>query len=171
MTPQGVRGRQRWWRARLKHSWHHVSGQGELLHDFAEPDILFPPTYRVFRGEDEVVYYRKARPAYTDRVLVHSMPGCKENVSFMMYNSIDEFVSSDHKPVSALFTLRFKALPTLQPTPDGCHTVRLTGCLLTISRPRPHTPLPALSCCFHSSRSRTCPSDSPRGRVTHPVRS
>lgn len=53
----------------------------------------------------DTFYDQKRIPAYTDRVLYKSLPGFKKNLKEVAFNSCEECVSSDHKPVVCTFEL------------------------------------------------------------------
>eukprot|EP01043_Picozoa_sp_COSAG02_P063005 COSAG02_NODE_8824_length_2430_cov_1.687822_3_plen_286_part_00 len=114
--------------------------KGVCFHGYVEPPLdyaNFAPSYKKYKereGENHsdpdwvektyLVDYKqqwykggknKVRiPAWCDRVLVHSLPDCRDNVSFSDYRSIiDHFLTSDHSPVQAIVTLQAKRLPTV----------------------------------------------------------
>lgn len=83
--------------------------------DFYEGPIRFPPTYKLDCYED--VYSRdemgslKRTPAYTDRILwrkgfPEASPASKPELELSRYSSASVF-SSDHRPVSASFVMKF----------------------------------------------------------------
>lgn len=51
-------------------------------------------------------YDRKRLPSFTDRVLTRSLPRFVSNLTLERFQSIENAESSDHKPVTAVFTLR-----------------------------------------------------------------
>ncbi|KAJ2211580.1 hypothetical protein EV179_005391 [Coemansia sp. RSA 487] len=66
---------------------------------FEEADIGFAPTYKYMLGTNE--YDAKRRPAWCDRVLWWTRPGCEGGVSCNDYSSVESLTTSDHKPVRA----------------------------------------------------------------------
>ncbi|KAI9503124.1 Endonuclease/exonuclease/phosphatase [Coemansia spiralis] len=64
---------------------------------FEEADIDFKPTYKYVVGTS--VYDAKRRPAWCDRVLWWTRPGCEDGIQCKEYTSIDNLTTSDHKPV------------------------------------------------------------------------
>ncbi|KAJ1792330.1 hypothetical protein LPJ59_004857 [Coemansia sp. RSA 2399] len=67
---------------------------------FEEADIAFAPTYKYVLGTTE--YDAKRRPAWCDRVLWWTRPGCDGGITCTEYASVDSIATSDHKPVRAL---------------------------------------------------------------------
>ncbi|GAA5890232.1 hypothetical protein JCM6882_008762 [Rhodosporidiobolus microsporus] len=76
---------------------------GRALHHLREGAIAFPPSYKFVLGTSEYTNYKKRVPSWTDRVLYASAGG--ENVKVESYRSVMDFERSDHKPVTALFSL------------------------------------------------------------------
>jgi hypothetical protein len=76
---------------------HRALRNKDCLVGFRTLPCYFPPTFKVERrpGYD---YVDKRRPSYTDRILWKGK-GLKPDV----YEPIDEFSSSDHKPIRAAF--------------------------------------------------------------------
>lgn len=87
---------------------HKEQEAGRVLHLFKEGEIKFPPTFKMKRDLEEE-YDQKRMPAWCDRILWSSLPGC--NVELLSYNSVRSISTSDHKPVAATFTLTAHALP------------------------------------------------------------
>lgn len=79
-----------------------------VLYAFKEGEITFPPTFKMKRDTEDV-YDPKRIPAWCDRILWSSLPGC--SVHQVSYTSAPSISSSDHKPVAATFTLMAYALP------------------------------------------------------------
>ena len=80
-----------------------------------EPKIEFWPTFKFKVGQEDV-YDLKRKPAYTDRILFkgitqhgvasrNDQPVEKSGTTVIEYKSISSFVASDHKPVTALFSV------------------------------------------------------------------
>lgn len=92
---------------------------GAAFKGFKEAKIHFPPTYKYDVGTQLFDTSSKQRaPAYTDRILYkHKLPplGIRRTSGFtshghpsspikcIAYDSVQSIVSSDHKPVWALF--------------------------------------------------------------------
>ncbi|KAJ2159234.1 hypothetical protein GGF46_003164 [Coemansia sp. RSA 552] len=66
---------------------------------FAEPPIVFAPTYKYVVGTCE--YDSKRRPAWCDRVLWWTRPGCEDGIKSTEYQALSSICISDHKPVRA----------------------------------------------------------------------
>jgi len=88
----------------------------ELSSAMAKKDVLvgfeelpglptFHPTFKVHRWEAEK-YVVKRTPSYCDRILVKSLPGFKGNVEGISYEACPKYLSSDHKPVRAGFSIK-----------------------------------------------------------------
>ncbi|XP_048582468.1 inositol polyphosphate 5-phosphatase K [Nematostella vectensis] len=75
--------------------------------DFKEGPLVFKPTYKYNPGssdwDTESGKYRK--PAWTDRVLWREKPEKADTAQLITYKSHDQYMTSDHRPVSALLSL------------------------------------------------------------------
>ncbi|CAI5531594.1 unnamed protein product [Closterium sp. Naga37s-1] len=78
------------------------------FYKFQEAPITFAPTFKVIRNEVGK-YNSKRLPAWCDRVLWRSLPGCQ--LACTRYDAAHDVGSSDHKPVLAEFELTTHALP------------------------------------------------------------
>lgn len=108
----------------LPHGYMHtdqlksVLSNGAAFKDFKEANITFPPTYKYDPGTQKFDTSSKQRaPAYTDRILYKFKSnafGIRRDsnltsflhspiVECLAYDSVPSIVSSDHKPVWALF--------------------------------------------------------------------
>jgi len=77
--------------------------EGCVFYNWKEGDIKFRPTFKVKVGED-LTYNIKRSPAWCDRVLYRSNPQHeKNNIRLLEYDSCEQLLTSDHKPVYALF--------------------------------------------------------------------
>ncbi|KAJ1670208.1 hypothetical protein GGF38_001683, partial [Coemansia sp. RSA 25] len=70
---------------------------------FEEAEIAFAPTYKYILGTS--AYDEGRRPAWCDRVLWWTRPGCEGGVRSISYDSVDAIVTSDHKPVRSRLAL------------------------------------------------------------------
>ncbi|MCO5547924.1 hypothetical protein L7F22_001379 [Adiantum nelumboides] len=99
------------------------------LYAFKEGEITFAPTFKM-KKDAEDAYEQKRLPAWCDRVLWSSLPGC--DVEQLLYSSIPSITTSDHKPVAASFALTAFALPCNSKEDnvdedDRCWHVRFTA--------------------------------------------
>ena len=76
----------------------------------------FPPTFKVER-ELGYHYIDKRRPSYTDRILFKSnlSKSNTNTIQPLLYEPIDDFKSSDHKPIRAAFTVQLNEPYMLRP--------------------------------------------------------
>ncbi|XP_041978430.1 inositol polyphosphate 5-phosphatase E isoform X2 [Aricia agestis] len=101
-----------------------VLEDGAAFRDFREAPVTFPPTYKYDPGSQQFDTSSKQRaPAYTDRILYKARGMTSNNSAFsglrrlsaapmtvgavlrcLAYNSVQSVVTSDHKPVWALFS-------------------------------------------------------------------
>ncbi|EGC34737.1 inositol 5-phosphatase 4 [Dictyostelium purpureum] len=80
---------------------------GAVFEGFQEPPISFAPTYKYDAGTEEYDSSEKRRtPAWCDRILWKTSKKA-ENVGILSYKR-HELLSSDHRPVSASFIIKFK---------------------------------------------------------------
>ncbi|KAJ2893421.1 hypothetical protein IWW38_002867, partial [Coemansia aciculifera] len=70
---------------------------------FEEAEIRFAPTYKFVLGTS--TYDEGRRPAWCDRILWWTRPGCEGGVRSISYDSVDSLVTSDHKPVRSQLEL------------------------------------------------------------------
>ncbi|CAI7782892.1 unnamed protein product, partial [Closterium sp. NIES-53] len=98
--------------------------EGRSFYKFCEAPIAFAPTFKVLR--DELQQYNPKRlPAWCDRVLWRSLPGC--NLTCTRYTSAPTILTGDHKPVLAEFDITTYALPvTMDPSEDAVQLLQLS---------------------------------------------
>eukprot|EP00978_Attheya_sp_CCMP212_P014424 scaffold36747_cov46-Attheya_sp.AAC.2 len=85
---------------------------GDCLYGFQEPiPPNFPPTFKVERHAG-YNYLQNRTPSYTDRILCKAAHGMSTPQA-LAYEAIDDFETSDHKPIRAVFTVE-----TNTPKPD-----------------------------------------------------
>ncbi|KAL2912761.1 hypothetical protein HK105_207753 [Polyrhizophydium stewartii] len=81
---------------------------------FSEGPITFPPTYKYEPGTSEYVSSEKKRaPSWCDRILWFTNPLKAEDPEWLTltrYEAVNEMISSDHKPVRAMFVLKIRKL-------------------------------------------------------------
>lgn len=103
--------------------WEALNSVDELHRALRNKDCLvgyqtlfcnFPPTFKVERRAG-YEYIDKRRPSYTDRVLWKTNHGLDNKVRPLVYEPIDDFTSSDHKPVRAAFAVQLNTPFTLRP--------------------------------------------------------
>jgi len=99
---------------------HRALRNKDCLVGFQTLPCNFPPTFKVERKHG-FEYIEKRRPSYTDRILWkngHKLRG----VTPLVYESVDDYVASDHKPVRAAFAVPIN--PTLRMRPRLARTHR-----------------------------------------------
>ena len=65
--------------------------------------INFPPTFKIISNITSLKYNKKRSPAYCDRILYYTIR--KNHLKCLEYNSALNIISSDHKPVYAIFNV------------------------------------------------------------------
>jgi len=98
-----------------KHAWRTLNKYDELRKSLEKQTCLvgfqtaycnFPPTFKVGRN-DGYVYNVKRSPSYTDRILFKACDKTLESaVNLVLYEPIQDFVSSDHKPIRGGFSIK-----------------------------------------------------------------
>ena len=76
----------------------------ECLVGFQTLVCNFPPTFKLER-QAGYTYVDKRRPSYTDRVLFKTGHELENGIKPLLYEPVDNFTTSDHKPVRAAFTV------------------------------------------------------------------
>ena len=80
---------------------------GRVFEEFDEVPISFPPTYKYDPGTNVFDTSEKKRtPSWCDRILVRK----QDLVSVRQYSSCMDVMTSDHKPVYALFAVKAKLI-------------------------------------------------------------
>ena len=96
-------------------------GRGRAFVGFSEARVEFAPTYRWERNADEFSWKRGQTPSYTDRVMHRSLPGVADKIVQTAYDSPTTMFGSDHRPVSAGYTVGLRRYYTA-PAPPLIHT-------------------------------------------------
>mmetsp|Transcript_41564 Transcript_41564/g.67455 ORF Transcript_41564/g.67455 Transcript_41564/m.67455 type:complete len:409 (+) Transcript_41564:103-1329(+) len=99
---------------------------GAAFREFREGPVLFAPTYKF--DKQSQVYDSSAKkriPSWTDRILWYGL-GC----NLVFYGSAEEIMTSDHRPVSALFDI-----PILT---DGSSPLNDSGSWLDVKKGQVH---------------------------------
>ena len=86
---------------------------GRVFNGWTTPDCNWMPTFKVQRRSG-YLYNAKRSPSFTDRVLYRSLPGAAKNLRLLEYTSHPDFVSSDHKPISARFSVKTHLPPQVR---------------------------------------------------------
>jgi hypothetical protein len=103
--------------------WEALNNIDELHRALRNKDCLagfqtlfcnFPPTFKVER-QAGYEFIDKRRPSYTDRILWKTNNGLDKELSPLIYEPIDEFASSDHKPIRAAFAVKLNKPFCLRP--------------------------------------------------------
>lgn len=80
---------------------------GTAFAEFTEGKIDFAPTYRFDNGTNTYDTSEKQRkPSYTDRVL-HRV-SCAADLKLVNYSSVPSLMTSDHKPINALYSVKVR---------------------------------------------------------------
>lgn len=89
---------------------------GKAWFGFREGDIAFQPTFSMKRAPG-FQYAAKRVPSWCDRVLWRSLPGVAADLTCTAYEAHPSISSSDHKPVSACFSVALHPAATLSVNP------------------------------------------------------
>lgn len=98
---------------------------GHVLHGFREAEITFDPTFKVERTPG-TTYKAQRVPSWCDRVLWKSQPSLSKDVTCTAYQSHPTLRTSDHKPVSATFSISCRKFPDRVES-RGTTRVKLSG--------------------------------------------
>ena len=82
---------------------------------FSTPVCTFPPTFKVERRKG-YVYNEKRSPSYTDRILYNTGHRLREKLKVLAYEPIDDFATSDHKPIRGAFEVELNPKLKWRPT-------------------------------------------------------
>jgi hypothetical protein len=82
---------------------------------FATPLCWFPPTFKVHR-QGGYVYNDQRSPSYTDRILYKGSHRLEGKIKVLTYEPIDNFASSDHKPIRGAFEVELNPKLKWRPT-------------------------------------------------------
>jgi hypothetical protein len=96
------------------HDWNMLNECDELsmalskkdcLVGFTTPQCEFPPTFKVHR-QTGYTYNEKRSPSYTDRILHKANHLMSSRIETLAYGPIDNFTSSDHKPIRGAYSVQ-----------------------------------------------------------------
>jgi hypothetical protein len=79
--------------------------QKDCFAGFQTPVCWFPPTFKMSRGVG-YEYNEKRSPSYTDRILYRASDQLGDKIKVLAYEPIDDFTSSDHKPIRGAFEVQ-----------------------------------------------------------------
>jgi hypothetical protein len=82
---------------------------------FSTPVCSFPPTFKVDRQKG-YAYNEKRSPSYTDRILYTTGHRLDQKLKVLAYEPIDNFASSDHKPIRGAFEVELNPRLRWRPT-------------------------------------------------------
>lgn len=80
-----------------------VMETGQAFHGFDECQIKFPPTYKFLAKTNKYDKQTRRVPSYTDRILFRSKR--QRHIQCLAYDWLPRLLTSDHKPVFALFSV------------------------------------------------------------------
>ena len=86
---------------------NYLKSEGLIFRGYSEDAIKFPPTYKYDPGTNQFDTSSKQRvPSYTDRILYKHQKTTE--VKSLHYNSVQEVVTSDHKPVWGMWEVKIR---------------------------------------------------------------
>mmetsp|Transcript_17179 Transcript_17179/g.39684 ORF Transcript_17179/g.39684 Transcript_17179/m.39684 type:complete len:727 (-) Transcript_17179:40-2220(-) len=77
----------------------------ECFARFLTPKCYFPPTFKIQRAEG-YNYVSNRSPSYTDRILYKSNNNLSQMICLQAYGPVDNFTTSDHKPMRGAFKIQ-----------------------------------------------------------------
>ena len=87
----------------------------DCLAGFRTPYCNFDPTFKVSR-KDGYEYNPKRSPSFTDRILFKTADQLEPAIQALLYEPIEHFTTSDHKPIRGAFTIRLNDSLKWRPT-------------------------------------------------------
>eukprot|EP00934_Nitzschia_sp_Nitz4_P003569 Nitzschia sp. Nitz4//scaffold66_size103028//32655//37048//NITZ4_004495-RA/size103028-processed-gene-0.116-mRNA-1//-1//CDS//3329556341//3559//frame0 len=93
----------------------HAIQKNHCLSGFQTPLCHFPPTFKVER-QAGYAYNEKRSPSYTDRILYAAGHRLRSKIKVLAYEPIDDFTSSDHKPIRGAFEVTLNPSLKMRPT-------------------------------------------------------
>jgi hypothetical protein len=115
-----------------------------VLVGFSEAPISFAPTYRWERDREEFSWKKGQAPSYTDRALNRSLPGVAARLWQTGYGAGTHVYGSDHRPVSATYSVLLPRAFALPLPPRLWAAPRTPTFLSALDAPRLVTPQLAL---------------------------
>ncbi|XP_015905906.1 inositol polyphosphate 5-phosphatase K isoform X2 [Parasteatoda tepidariorum] len=98
----------------IKDQLRKVMKLGQAFSEFNESPPSFSPTFKYTIGED-TYDLSKRKPAWTDRILFRFTPDAYESATLSLkqlhYDSHQNYMQSDHKPVSSSFNIKVFSKP------------------------------------------------------------
>ena len=125
---------------------------------YETPRCHFPPTFKVER-QLGYQYIDKRRPSYTDRILWKANHSLCKGITPLIYEPVEAFTSSDHKPVRAVLAVklnpRFRMRPRMIKTTSVRRLTKRKGSNSTTtmgSKERCYIFVSNMSCCVRTAR-------------------
>lgn len=92
---------------------------GFALFNFSQAEPNFAPTFKVRRKLGSEYVFNRI-PSWCDRILWHSLPSHKHTIRNVLFTSIPEMTTSDHKPVKGIFDVMvYPKVPLLPENNDS----------------------------------------------------
>ena len=86
----------------------------ECFVGFLTPKCNFPPTFKIQRTEG-YRYVSNRSPSYTDRILYKSNHNLSQMIDIHAYGPVDNFTTSDHKPMRGVFEIQLNKKLSFRP--------------------------------------------------------
>lgn len=109
----------------------------ECLVGFETPECNFNPTFKVERSAG-YKYNEKRRPSYTDRILWKSGHELTGAIKTLLYAPIEQFSTSDHKPVRGVFQVQLNETIKFRPRLHRTEHLRWRSSIFTRNQPSSH---------------------------------
>ena len=100
---------------------HKALEEQSCLAGFQTLPCNFPPTFKVERGPG-YVYKKNRTPSYTDRILWKSGNLLSSSINPLSYEPINDFITSDHKPIRGAFDIQLNESLSLPRTRSRSRT-------------------------------------------------
>eukprot|EP00002_Diphylleia_rotans_P009086 TRINITY_DN190_c0_g2_i1.p1 TRINITY_DN190_c0_g2~~TRINITY_DN190_c0_g2_i1.p1 ORF type:complete len:706 (+),score=134.12 TRINITY_DN190_c0_g2_i1:91-2208(+) len=107
--------------------------RGAVFEGFREGPLNFPPTYRYVKGKNVISNKKGQAPSYCDRIMWKSQKALASMVSQNKIAPSMDIVTSDHRPLGAIFDVGIK-MPFLSTSAPCCALFEMLDICITMNQ-------------------------------------